>query len=61
FLLSSSLDLVFSGRYPVSDYLGKRFIRVPTGDFRSSVHSGIYFVVVHCPDVEHRWKVAVIR
>ncbi|MCI0708286.1 MAG: hypothetical protein L0Y80_12480 [Ignavibacteriae bacterium] len=61
FFLSSSLDLVFSATYPVLNDLGGRYIFIPVDDLRGSVHSGIYFIVVHSQDVEYRWKVAVIR
>ena len=61
FLLSSSLDLVYSGTYSVSESFGKRYVYLPTNDLGSTVASGIYFVIVHCPDAEFRWKVAIIR
>jgi hypothetical protein len=61
FLFGSSLDLRFSRRYPVADYLGSRYIYVPTDDFRGTVSSGVYFLVVRCSDAEFQWKVAIVQ
>lgn len=61
FFLSSSLDLLFSGRYPIREEFGKRYIVVPTNDFRSHVSSGIHFIAAHTSDADFRWKVAIIQ
>lgn len=61
YFFSTSLDLLYSGRYQVTESLGKRYVYVPTRDIGSKVASGVYFVVVQCPDAEYRWKVALIH
>jgi hypothetical protein len=61
YFFSTSMDLLFSGLYPVTEYLGKRYVYVPTNDFRDNVGSGVCFVVVECADTRQQWKVAVVR
>jgi hypothetical protein len=61
FFFSSSLDLRFSQRYPVTDHLGKQYVYVPTNDLRDRVSSGVYFLVVQCEDTEFRWKVVILQ
>lgn len=61
YLLSSSLDLVFSGDYSVVESFGNRLAYVPAADMQSRVSSGIYFVVARCDDAELTWKVAIVQ
>lgn len=61
FLLSSSLDLVFSGSFPVVDVLGKSFVRIPVSELRKTVGTGVHFVVLKTREKEYQWKLAVIR
>ncbi|MEX0601828.1 MAG: hypothetical protein WD295_00715, partial [Bacteroidota bacterium] len=61
YVLSVSLDLIHSGRYPVDYAFGRTSVFLPTADIRSHVNSGVYFVVVRCGGKEYRWKVAMIR
>ena len=61
YVLGSSLDLLYSGEYPVIDALGKRVAYLPAADLRSRVPSGIYFVVARCDDAEYTWKIAIFR
>ena len=61
FLFSSSLDLRYSGKYPINDYLGKRYVFLPTQDIGGKVATGVYFLVVECPDAEYRWKIVFIQ
>lgn len=61
YFFSTSLDLLYSGRYQVIESLGKRYVYVPTRDFGSRVSSGVCFVVVQCPDAEYRWKVVLLH
>lgn len=60
-IFSSSLDLMYSERYPVVEAFGKKFIYVPSQDLKTRVSSGIYFVVAECGDAEFKWKVAIIQ
>jgi hypothetical protein len=61
YLLSSSLDLVFSGDYSVVESFGNRLAYVPAADMQSRVSSGIYFVVARCDGAELTWKVAIVQ
>ncbi|MBI3579882.1 MAG: hypothetical protein HY276_00825 [Ignavibacteriales bacterium] len=61
FFFNSSLDLMYSERYPVVEAFGKKFIYVPSQDLKTRVTSGIYFVVAECDDAEFKWKVAIIQ
>lgn len=61
FVLSASLDLALSGRYPVSDFFGTRMVSLPAGALNSRVSSGIHFVVLRTATKEYRWKVAIVR
>ncbi|MEK6757278.1 MAG: MXAN_6640 family putative metalloprotease [Bacteroidota bacterium] len=61
YVLSSSLDLVFSGEYAVVESFGNRMAYVPAADMRSSVSSGIYFVVARCDKTEFTWKIAIVQ
>ncbi|MBI3587520.1 MAG: hypothetical protein HY088_10355 [Ignavibacteriales bacterium] len=60
-IFSSSLDLMYSERYPIVEAFGKKFIYVPSQDLKTRVSSGIYFVVAECGDAEFKWKVAIIQ
>jgi hypothetical protein len=61
FFLDASLDLAYSGRYPVVESFGKKVIFVPSSDLSSKLSTGVYFVVARCGDEEFRWKVAVLK
>lgn len=61
FILSASLDLAMTGRYPVSDFFGTRMVSLPAGVLNSRVSSGIHFVVLKTSTKEYRWKVAIVR
>jgi hypothetical protein len=61
FILSSSLDLVFSDHYRVAESYGNRYVFVPVQNLQSKVGSGIYFVIARVADSEYRWKVAIIQ
>jgi hypothetical protein len=61
YLLSSSLDLVFSRQYPVVESFGKNLVWVPAADIGSSVSTGVYFIVARCNDAEYTWKIAIIQ
>lgn len=59
--LSSSLDLVFSQRYPTVNAFGNKVLYVPTADLRNRIAAGIYFVFARCGNDEFRWKVAILQ
>ncbi len=61
FFLDGSLDLTYSGRYPIVDSFGKKVIIVPSNDLLPELSTGIYFVIARCGDEEFRWKVAVLK
>ncbi len=61
FVLSSSLDLVFSREIPVVEVLGRPVVQVHAADLRSSVSSGIHFLVVRAGEVESTWKIAIVK
>jgi len=61
FLLTSSLDVVFSGVYPVGQTLGKSEVRVPVAHLAQKISSGIHFVLLKTTQKEYQWKIAVIR
>lgn len=61
YFFSASMDLLFSRTYPVTEYLGKRYVYMPTYDIRDNVGSGICFVVLECAETRQQWKLAVVR
>ncbi|MBI3005017.1 MAG: hypothetical protein HYY49_06325 [Ignavibacteriales bacterium] len=61
FVFSSSLDLVFSGQFQVSESFGNRLVNVPSTLLHSKVASGVYFIVAKVAENEYRWKVAIIQ
>ncbi len=61
FVLSSSLDLVFSSRFPVSESFGNRYVLVPSKDLQPKVATGVYFVLARVDASEYRWKVAIVQ
>ncbi len=61
FIVSSSVDLAFSGRFSVTELYGRTVIAIPTIILRSKMASGIYVVLARVAEHEYRWKVAVIR
>jgi hypothetical protein len=61
YFFSTSFDLLFSGIYNVTEYLGKRYVYVPTNDFSGKIASGIYFVVLECGEARSQWKVAILH
>lgn len=61
FLMNGAVELVFSRQYTVKQLFGNSYIELPTADLRSSVPSGVYFVMVRCGDQEFKWKVAIIQ
>lgn len=61
YFFSTSMDLLVSGSYPVTEYLGKRYVYVPANDLRDKIGSGVCFVVLECADTRQQWKVAVIK
>jgi hypothetical protein len=61
FLFNGALELVYSHHYPVRQAFGSSYVDVPTADLRSSVATGVYFVVARCGDSEFKWKVAIVR
>jgi hypothetical protein len=61
YMFGSSLDLVFSEDYPVSESFGNKMITIPAEALRSRVPSGVYFVIARCGDQEFKWKVAILQ
>ncbi|MBM2840079.1 MAG: hypothetical protein HW412_607 [Bacteroidetes bacterium] len=61
FLVNTSLEMVYSGQYPVRQAFGTTYVDVPTAGLLGRISTGIYFVVVRCGDTEFKWKVAIIR
>jgi hypothetical protein len=61
YFLSSSLRLVYSAQYTIQTQLGTRVIEIDSGDLKSKLSSGIYFIFAKTAHQEYRWKVAVIR
>ena len=61
FLLSSSLDLVFSDHVQVTESFGNNLLLVSAKSIQSRVSSGIYFIVARVGGSEYRWKVAIIQ
>ena len=61
FVLSSSLDLVFSRDLPVSQLLGRPVVQLHSQDLRHNVSSGIHFLVVRAGTIESTWKIAIIK
>jgi len=60
-LLTASLDLAFSGEFPVTDQFGKSVVLVSSSELRSSVSSGVHFLVVRSGDIESTWKIAIVK
>jgi hypothetical protein len=61
YMFGSSLDLVFSQDYAVTELFGKKMIAIPVEALRSKVPSGVYFVIARCGDQEFKWKVAILQ
>lgn len=61
YMFGSSLDLVFSEDYPVTESFGNKMITIPADALRSRVPSGVYFVIARCGDQEFKWKVAILQ
>ena len=60
-LLSSSLDLVYSCELPVVQQFGRNVATLSSSELRSSVSSGIHFLVVRTGGNEFTWKIAIIQ
>ena len=60
-VLSGSLDLVFSSEVPIVEQFGRRVARVSSTDLQSSVSTGIHFLVVRAGEHEFTWKIAIIQ
>jgi hypothetical protein len=61
YFLTSSLTMAYSGEFSVKDQFGSKCIVVPSGQIRSHLSSGIYFVVARIDGSEYQWKVAIIQ
>jgi hypothetical protein len=60
-ILSPSLDLVYSRDFPVEDQFGRRVVLISSTELQSSISTGIHFVVVRVGDKEFTWKVAIVQ
>ena len=60
-LLSASLDLVFEGDFPVTGQFGHNVVVVSSSQLRSSVSSGVHFLVVRSGGSESTWKIAIVK
>ncbi len=61
FFLTSSLDLAYSGKHPITNRIGKSEVLVPTVALRPHLSSGVHFVFLKTAEREYTWKVLVLR
>lgn len=60
-LLSASLDLVFNRDFTVTEQFGQKIVLVSSSELRSSVSTGVHFLVVRSGGSESTWKIAIVK
>jgi len=60
-IVTSSLDLAFSGRYHITALAGKSQVTLPGADLAGQVSSGVHFVFLKTFRKEYAWKILIIR
>lgn len=60
-VLTPSLDLVFSGPYPITMTAAGRVVVVPVIDLAPRVSTGVHFFHVNAGGQEHTWKILLVR
>jgi hypothetical protein len=63
YIYNSAFQLAYSGQLPISynENGGTRVISVPVSAIKSSLSSGVYFILAKTATSNYKWKVAVIR